>query len=206
MPHPNNRDLFPETVVRRPLPELIIRKAEISDCGQCRWTLTRTWWAGPHVCFIGLNSSTADGLKDDPTVFRWIRLAYGWGYGGFVGVNLYPFRSPHPSDMRRWAAWESNGPDYAARDAIWKNQNVVIREAKAAAIIVACWGAGADWNLDAEMHMENTVEQIVTGVEPWPDTIYCLGKTASGAPIHPMARGKNRVPDDAKPIPWRTFK
>jgi protein gp37 len=35
--------------------------------------------------------------------------------------------------------------------------------------------------------------------------IHCLGETASGAPIHPMARGKHRVPDDRQPLLWRSM-
>src|SRR3546814_343950 len=31
---------------------------------------------------------------------------------------------------------------------------------------------------------------------------YCLGASSSGAPLHPMARGRHRVPDDALPQPW----
>lgn len=195
-------DLFGDVPRFRPLPSPIIRKAEISDCGQYRWTLTRTWRAGPHVCFCGLNPSTADALKDDPTVIRWTRFANLWGYGGFVAVNLYPFRTPNPPALHKWADWEANGPDWYARDQILQNVDVVEREAKRAALMVACWGAGAAWNNSAEHHLDYFVECITTGDEPWPD-IHCLGKTASGAPIHPMARGRHRIPDDVQPQIWR---
>jgi hypothetical protein len=30
----------------------------------------------------------------------------------------------------------------------------------------------------------------------------CLGLTNSGAPKHPLARGKHRIPDDFEPIPF----
>jgi hypothetical protein len=32
--------------------------------------------------------------------------------------------------------------------------------------------------------------------------LFCLGFTNAGDPIHPMARGRHRIPDDAKPIPF----
>lgn len=32
--------------------------------------------------------------------------------------------------------------------------------------------------------------------------LYVLGLTKDGYPIHPLARGKMRVPDDAQPLPW----
>jgi hypothetical protein len=37
---------------------------------------------------------------------------------------------------------------------------------------------------------------------PWP-SIHVFGLTKSGAPIHLMARGKHRVPDDRMPVVWR---
>ena len=175
------------------------RAATFSRGDQNRLTLTRTWDASlDRVCFIGLNPSTADHQVDDPTVRRWMHFARRWGNGGFVAVNLYPFRSSSPAACRRWADWESNGPDWYARDDILANIDVVAREAKAAALVVACWGAGT-WDADL---VERVIEEVTTGTEPWRD-IHCFGTTASGDPIHPMARGRHRVPDDATPRLWR---
>lgn len=189
--------LFEMPPSAKPMPSDIKRSAVISDCGQYRYTLTRTWRAGPHVCFIGLNPSTADHRKDDPTVRRWIHFASAWGYGGFVAVNLYPFRSPNIAACRRWADWQNNGPDWSVRDRFMDNLYRAANEAQRAALIVACWGAAA-WD-------DNFIEQFVEEVQsvvPVP-AIHCFGKTAGGAPIHPMARGVHRIPDDAKPVIWR---
>lgn len=175
------------------------RDATFSRGDQNRLTLTRRWDANlPVVCFIGLNPSTADHQTDDPTVRRWMHFAKAWGYGGFVAVNLFPFRSSSPAVCRQWADWVNNGPDWYARDDIVANIDVVAREAKAAALVVACWGAGA-WD-DGIIDM--VVESVMSGEEPWPD-MHCFGLTASGAPIHPMARGKHRIPDTAQPIIWQ---
>jgi hypothetical protein len=35
------------------------------------------------VAFIGLNPSTADEAKDDPTVRRCLRFAFDWGFALF---------------------------------------------------------------------------------------------------------------------------
>lgn len=180
------------------LPADIGRDARLSACGQYRFTLTRVWRGGPHVCWIGLNPSTADHRGDDPTVRRWIAFARAWGFGGFVAVNLYPFRTPNPEACRRWANWPNNGPDWHARDVIMHNVDVVAAEAKRAALVVACWGADP-WD---ETFVEHVIEEITSGEAPYP-TIHCLGRTLGGDPIHPMARGRHRVPDDAKPAVWR---
>lgn len=182
-----------------PLADTITRDADLSRCGAFRWTLTRSWSSeGGRVCFIGLNPSTADHCRDDPTVLRWIHFARAWGYGGFVAVNLYPFRSSSPADARAWANWQENGPDYYARDRLWENETVLVREAKAAALVVPCWGAGV-WD---PMYVDHVLEMIQEGEAPWPD-LHCLGLTASGDPKHPMARGRSRIPDHTRPALWR---
>jgi hypothetical protein len=181
-----------------PLDVQIRREAHLSPDGRLRWTLSRSWGDGPAVCFIGVNPSTADHTKDDPTVRRWTHFASAWGYRRFVAVNLYPFRTPSVAECRRLADWQSRGPDWYDRDAIDANLDVVVREAKAAALTVACWGAAA-WD---DLWVEHVVEHITTGEEPWP-SLYCFGTTESGAPKHPMARGVHRIRDDQQPIVWR---
>lgn len=182
-----------------PFADTIQRGADLSRCGTFRWTLTRTWSSeGGHVCFIGLNPSTADHRKDDPTVCRWTHFARAWGYGGFTAVNLYPFRSSTPAACRDWSRWQENGPDYHARDMLWRAESVLVREAKAAALVVACWGAGA-WD---PMWVDHVLEQIQEGEAPWPD-IHCFGLSKDGHPMHPMARGRSRIPDDAQPVLWK---
>jgi hypothetical protein len=174
------------------------RGATYSPCGKLRFTLTRWWADGPRACYIGHNPSTAGHEVDDPTSIAWVHFARAQGYGSYVAVNLYPYRSPNPDECRRWARYEENGPDWWARDRLMQNEMIVAQEAKSAQIVVACWGAIAqDDNWTAHV-----IEAIQTEEAPWPD-IYCLGKTASGAPIHPMARGKHRVPRDRRFELWR---
>lgn len=166
--------------------------------GDDRLTLTRAWGPGPKACFIGCNPSRAGKKLDDPTCLWWTAWSHLFGYGRYVAVNMYPFVTSSPAECRKMADWESNGPDWYARDAMQHNLDVVVREAKAADMVVACWGAIV-W--DAEW-IEHVVEQIQSGEPPWPD-LYCFGKTASGSPKHPMARGVHRIARDQKPIIWR---
>lgn len=176
----------------------IQRSATLSRAGGCRLTLNRSWADSPHVCFIGLNPSTADHLVDDRTVQRWIHFARAWGYGGFTAVNLYPFCTPSSAECRRLVEWGANGPGRQSRGDLEHNLAILVKAAKAAALTVACWGASA-WDQD---WIDQVVEVIQSGEGFTPD-LHCFGSTASGAPIHPMARGRNRIPDDTKPILWR---
>lgn len=188
-------DLFGEVPA-----DTITRGATLSKCRTMRYTLTRQWNCGRgRVCWIMLNPSTADGLQDDPTIRRCIRFSQHWGARELVVVNLYPFRSSSPVDCRRWADWERGGPDWHTRDVIhFVNLPLVVEQAKAADRVIAAWGAGA-WDL---AFVDHVVEEIQANEEPWPD-LWCLGRTSSGAPIHPLARGPNRVPDAQKPLRWR---
>ena len=49
---------------------------------------------------IGLNPSTDDETKDDPTITRCINFAKSWGYGGVYVTNLFAYRATVPSDMK----------------------------------------------------------------------------------------------------------
>lgn len=179
--------------------DLLIRRAATYGCGdELRWTLSREWDERlPKVCFIGHNPSRASHLIEDPTTLRWNHFARAWGYGGYVAVNFYPYRAPHPEDARRWGDWEATS-DWSVRDTLWENESIVVREAKGSGLVVACWGA-IMWD---DLYMEHVVEQIMDGEEPWP-AIHAFGFTKNGYPIHPMARGKNRIPNDRKPVLWR---
>ena len=166
--------------------------------GAERLTLSRDWGGGPRACMIGCNPSLANGDKDDPTCLWWIQWCRRFGYGGFTAVNMYPFVTSSPAECRKLADWQNNGPDWHARDRLNHNLDVVVREAKAASIVVACWGAIA-WDAD---WVEHVIENITTGVAPWPD-LYCFGVTQSGAPKHPLARGLHRIPRDQPALLWR---
>lgn len=171
--------------------------AVISKCGNFRWKLTREWAEGPKVCYIGHNPSTADATTEDPTTRAWAHFAKANGYGGYIAVNLYPYRTSDPALCRRWADFENNGPDWYARDAMMENIELVGAVAKQSGIVVASWGAIAQ----DETMVDKIIEEIQSGDAPYPD-IYCLGMTANGAPKHPLARGRHRIPRDQKFIPW----
>lgn len=65
-----------------------------------RLYLYRIWDPGkPFIMFIGLNPSTADATKDDPTIRRISSMAKGWGYGGFYMMNLFTQIATNPRDL-----------------------------------------------------------------------------------------------------------
>lgn len=64
-----------------------------------RYELLRQWSELPTLVFIGLNPSTADESRDDPTIRRCIGFAMNAGYGGLMMLNLFGFRSTLPGSL-----------------------------------------------------------------------------------------------------------
>lgn len=75
--------------------------AHFSECGKYRYALWRVWDAClPAVMFIGLNPSTANADTDDPTIRKVRSFAKKWGYGGVYMLNLFPYISTDPEQLK----------------------------------------------------------------------------------------------------------
>jgi len=78
----------------------MIKTANISPDGKCRYTLSRIWNDDlPKVLFVMHNPSKADASQDDPTITRCINFAKSWGYGGIYVGNVCPYRATNPKDL-----------------------------------------------------------------------------------------------------------
>lgn len=177
---------------------LVMRRSAVFRAPDQRIVLSRSWASGPRAVVIGCNPSAAGDAKDDPTSLWWNRWFQHWGFGAYDAVNLYPFVSSSPAECRK-VVDGINGGDWDARDALhYVNLPKLAELAKAADQVFVCWGNIA-WDSD---WIEHVVEEIQTGEAPWPD-LWCWGTTKSGAPTHPMARGKHRIDPYQRPIMWR---
>lgn len=167
---------------------LMHRSAVISDCKTYRYELWRIWdERKPALVVCMLNPSRADDEVEDPTLLALIHFASLWGYGGLRIVNLYAFRSPSPKVMFA-AGNNAMGPEnekYLTSAVLYARDN--------GGKLLAAWGD------DGEERSVFFVEWARThGVD-----LICLGTTQNGAPKHPMARGKHRIPRDQQPAIWR---
>lgn len=196
-------------------PEPIIRAADLDD--DYRWLAYRAWGSGPCILWCGVNPSLADGRRDDPTMWRMMGFAYRWGFGSMIVVNLYPFVTPNQVELRKWCrAWRQQKPDGVwpyQRNALnaWGHNIGVVKDAIGKSDVhVAAWGNGADRedleDFFDELELADVPPELVVprslrarSAVAW----RCLGRTSSGAPTHPLARGKHRVPDDAVLIDWK---
>lgn len=170
------------------------RAAEISECGLYRHWLEREWdKALPVLVVCMLNPSTADAEREDQTLLALIHFARLWGYGGLTIVNLYGWRSPHPDEMKRAAARADEVNHQRRRDAM------LIAAVMGGNRLLVAWGNDGDFEGEATRFADYAADTV--GVD-----LVCLGTTLSGAPKHPMARGRWRIPRDQQPIIWRQGK
>lgn len=131
-----------------------------------RYHLARTWdKQKPRMMFIGLNPSTADHTKLDPTLRRVVGFADREGCGGIMMANLFAFRATRPGDMK--AAGDPVGPinDWWLKTA-----------ARWASKIVVGWGTHGGFN-----NRDVQVERLLAGAD-----LLCLGLTGGGHPRHPL--------------------
>ena len=138
--------------------------ADFSPCRKYRYTLWRVWdESKPLVMFLGLNPSTADEIKNDPTVTRCINYAKSWNYGGMYMMNIFAFRTTYPIELKK------------ALEPIGKENNYWIE--KISKNVDKCIGA---WGNDGLfLNRSDYIKQNV-------NNLYCLKINHSGEPSHPL--------------------
>jgi hypothetical protein len=163
------------------------KSAEISECGQYRYFLSRWWNArmGGRLCvFIGVNPSTADASEDDATIRKMVGFAARWGFDGIAVGNLFAHRA---TDVRELAtAMNPIGPD---------NDGWLLDMMNLANLVVPCWGSSD--KLPKELR--SRIAEVSAVISQTATPVKCLGYTASGDPKHPLMLGYvNELADFAK--------
>lgn len=155
--------------------------ANFSPCRTYRYSLWREWDASlPTVVFCGLNPSTADEQKDDPTVRRELDFARRWGFGRYVKVNAYGLRSTDPAGL--WRHVNPLGPDnmLAIRVACFEAM-----AKRSAGLFVAAWGTNIQPAHEAELLRMLRLEGV---------SVHALKLTVAGHPSHPLYLPKSSWP------------
>jgi hypothetical protein len=144
--------------------EILRTGATFSPCRTWRYTLWRVWEPSlPTFVVIGLNPSTADEVRNDPTVRRCMGFALREGCGRLVMMNMFGYRATYPRDML-------SAPDPVGPGNIAALRKVVRQKPH---YIVAAWGThGSD-------------EQAAR-IGDVCGELWCFGVTRSGAPKHPL--------------------
>jgi len=142
----------------------IYKNATFSNCRTYRYSLSCIWdKKKKFVLFIGLNPSTADEKVDDPTIRRCVNYAKNWGYGGFLMVNLFAYRTTLPSNLKK--------VKYPIGS---ENDKYIVTLSKKADITVAAWGNHGN--------LYSRDKQVLSLVP----SLMCLKINKSGQPAHPL--------------------
>lgn len=125
--------------------------------------------AKPPIAFLLLNPSTADEMKDDPTVARCRRFALAWGYGEVIVLNAFAFRATDPRNMKAQA--DPVGPE---NDAVIIETTRVLFEF--GGTLVCGWG-----NHGAHHNRGTAIREVIRA---YPARAFPLTKV--GEPGHPL--------------------
>ena len=144
--------------------------ADWSPCKRYRYTLRRKLGPGTRaIAFIGLNPSTADEQRDDPTVERCVTRAMRWGYDVFYMLNAFAWRATDPRDM------------IAATDPIGEDNDrhiLAVLESPSVAEVVLCWGVYG--------RVLDRSSRLLKLLEPHESRLRYLALTKQGEPGHPL--------------------
>lgn len=168
------------------------RETVFSECRKYRYTLWREFYpvratnppllpiegnkAHNYLMVIGLNPSTADETKDDPTIRKCIGFAKLWGFGALCMTNLFAWRDTKPENMKK--ATNPIGED---------NQHHLLKCASGAGWILAAWGKDGRF-----INQDLTVRQWLGDISR---QLHCLRINKDGSPMHPLY-----VPYSTQPI------
>lgn len=156
--------------------------AIISACGAYRYHLWRRWDDSlPTMVWIMLNPSTADAIKDDPTIRKCIGFAKREGCGGISVRNVFALRATDPAELLKHP--DPFGPEN-------EQHLLAARSVSTMTILVLGWGAKVAKRLH---HYYQRAAACLTLQSP-----NCFGTTKDGDPRHPLY-----LKGDAPLTPWK---
>jgi hypothetical protein len=152
--------------------------AVLSDEREYRYQLLRSWDSEkPTLVFIMLNPSTADEIKDDPTIRRCVGYAEDWGFGKLIVGNLYAYRTSDPEELNKIENPIGPKNDKYLKDICDKADKVLV-----------AWGAN-----EAVENREVEVAEFLDS------ELYALNTTKHGHPNHPLYQPKDIEPEVWEP-------
>lgn len=170
-------------------------EAEFSADRSARLALRYTWDASlPIAAFLMNNPSVAgrDESPFDPTARRAIHFAHQHDCGSAWLVNWCPLIATYPKDL-----WLMIVAARFTQDLQHANIAAIEHAGRQAHVrVVACGPEGF------RRRPEFVRPALVAFLGPEKRKAMCLGVTAEGAPLHPLARGKFAIPNSTKLRRW----
>lgn len=157
--------------------------AIISECGKYRYRLDREVQPeGKVFAYFGINPSTADAIRDDQTVKKWIGFTLRNGGRKFIAGNVFSYRATKVTELA--SAPFPHGPQHLA------HLLGIVQEAD---VLVPCWGSRD--KVPKNLHAQ--IDLLLTWLIATGKPVMCFGVTASGDPKHPQMLGYS-----TELVPW----
>ena len=133
-----------------------------------RYALWRIWDKSKEaLLFIGLNPSTANDIKNDPTIMKLVGFSKSWGFGGLYAGNLFSIVSANPDVLFFESSVEQpNG----------LNDQAIKQMNKLCSTVLVGWG---EWGQNAGLRPSQVLSLIG-------ERAFCLKVNKSGEPSHPL--------------------
>lgn len=131
-----------------------------------------------YALFIGLNPSTADQNKDDPTIRKCVGFAKRWGFEAVCMVNLFAIRGSNPSVIM--SVEDPMGPE---------NDRWIEQCANSADRIIAAWGIHGRYR-----GRDKRVTDLL-----YQKKVEALAINKDGTPMHPLYAAYGVEPVDYPP-------
>ena len=141
------------------------RLAVLDPSRTYRYLLEWRWGAAAPMVFVMLNPSTADAMRNDPTIRRCAGFARRERCGGLVVANLFALRATRRAALARHP--DPVGPD---------NDHALCAAVARGAPVIAAWGT-----LGTLHGRDRAVTALLA-----PLRLHCLGLTSMGHPRHPL--------------------
>lgn len=127
-----------------------------------------------NLIVIGINPSTATNEKNDPTISRVNSYLKKYNFDGFKMLNLYPLRATNPNDLPLDFDLDIHTKNLMEIKCALENSNAIL----------CAWGNLIFKRAYLKKCFADISKLIIQSKIP----TYCLGKTKSGNPLHPLAR------------------
>ena len=131
---------------------------------------------------IGLNPSTANETKLDPTSRNIKTIAINNNYDGWRLTNLYPLRTSRPNNLPKKSDLT------LGKENITFIKNILLDTSYNIKTVLFCWGN----NICNHKYLIEYSEDLILTIDKLNITYKCLGITKKGHPFHPAPMGVNR--------------
>lgn len=139
-----------------------------------RYSLTNK---GDNTLIVfGINPSTADKNKPDPTMRRVMGFAERYGFDSFVMLNVYPLRATNPAALPQEC-------DAAIHTANIQEIVSVVSSHLEASILLAYGG-----NINSRKYLRPCLRDIIDALKPYNPKYFQIGTALNrdGSPKHPL--------------------